>query len=100
MAAQRDQAQDVLTFTAGVLVYAVEDREHRFSRRRWPETLRWRQRHTEAAGNADPRVIVLKPRNGLIDQIADAVVILNQRHPVHAGIRQGGFRHARDDSGF
>src|SRR6516165_5053321 len=61
-------------------------------------TLPWPVGQIEAAGLADPAVVVLEPGNHLLDEVADAVVVAGEPLPVDLAPRaEGRPREPRDD---
>ncbi len=97
MTAQRHQAHHVLTLHHHVLMHPFKYREHGFTGGGRPDALGRRQRHAEASRMANALVIILEPRNGLFDQIANAIVVFHEVLPVHFAGRQGGLRQTGDN---
>ena len=100
MAAHRRQLQDTAGFRQRILVQALEWNELGLFRWRVPDALGRRQGQPEAAGDADPRVVIFEVRKHRLDAVADQIVIIYQSLPWHLAGRQGRHRNAGDNRRF
>ncbi|MCY1222309.1 hypothetical protein D9M72_343990 [compost metagenome] len=100
MAADRHQTQHVVAMDLPVFVQAFEHVELGLARGRFPFALGRRQRHAEAARHPHTLVEILEAGHGLLDQLADAVVVRHQFQPWHLAVRQGRGGDACHDGGL